>query len=238
MARSTSTSSCRLRLRATHGWRCRRRNGRYTRRREPSDQPSDGCCPAPDRKPLPAGCDAVWPSDRSRPRRLPPWPAATATGMQWLGSKETRGRRPRRPWSDDYPARAIIPAPPNRSGRLWQRLADSLGRRPQGGEPLRRPDPWGRLPSAQRYGLESRRGTSRPEENLTASMGQPFLFVDDLRWLSCEPLTKFASRKLRWRISSGPDSKTQLTELSGCRVSRRYLATRLRAHKPSAIVGA
>ena len=35
----------------------------------------------------------------------------------------------------------------------------------------------------------------------------------------------------------GPDSRTQLTELSGCRVSRRYLATRLRAHKPSAIVG-
>jgi hypothetical protein len=58
------------------------------------------------------------------------------------------------------------------------------------------------------------------------------------RWLSCEPLTEFASRKLRWRTSSGPDSRAQLTELSGCRVSRRFLATRLRAHKPSAIVGA
>jgi hypothetical protein len=68
--------------------------------------------------------------------------------------------------------------------------------------------------------------------------GSAFLVVDGSRWLSCEPLTEFASRKLRWRTSSGPDSRAQLTELSGCRVSRRFLATRLRAHKPSAIVGA
>jgi hypothetical protein len=28
-------------------------------------------------------------------------------------------------------------------------------------------------------------------------VGEKFLVVDDSRWLSCEPLTKFASRKLR-----------------------------------------
>ena len=77
----------------------------------------------------------------------------------------------------------------------------------------------------------------RVEQDQFFKLNLQGVVVDCSGRLSCEPITEFASRKLRWRKSSGPDSRAQQTELSGCRVSRRFLATRLRAHKPSAIVG-